>query len=199
VSFKPPAQSFAHLDDGHRQAVERAAELVRSFGHTVIETQVDYGRVMANSTLRYLAGVHDDAASMPRPQLLARTTRRAARLGGLVPASALRRARRAESTVAARMNRSFLEHDVDVVLTPLAAAPPRLADVADLGLLRSLLRSNVASWAVPWNVIGQPAASVFVGFDAAGLPMAAQLCGRRDDESTIIRLAHQIASVHHWT
>jgi amidase len=45
---------------------------------------------------------------------------------------------------------------------------------------------------MPWNVIGQPAATVPVGLDHAGLPLAVQLCGRPNDEVTLLRLAHQI-------
>src|SRR5215207_464474 len=81
----------------------------------------------------------------------------------------------------------------DVVLTPIAAdAPPLLRDLPADGLLGSLRASNHGAWAMPWNVIGQPAATVPVGLDRAGLPLAVQLCGRPHDEITLLRLAHQI-------
>lgn len=45
---------------------------------------------------------------------------------------------------------------------------------------------------MPWNVIGQPAATVPVGLEDAGLPLAVQLCGRPNDDITLLRFAHQI-------
>jgi amidase len=89
------------------------------------------------------------------------------------------------------VNRSF--ERADVVLTAIASGPPPLvADVVDHGLMRSLYHANAAAWAVPWNVIGQPAASVPVGADPDGLPLAVQLGGRPSDEVTLLRLAAQI-------
>jgi aspartyl-tRNA(Asn)/glutamyl-tRNA(Gln) amidotransferase subunit A len=39
------------------------------------------------------------------------------------------------------------------------------------------------------NLAGLPAVAVPCGFDAAGLPIGLQLCGRRFDESTLLRIA----------
>jgi len=61
---------------------------------------------------------------------------------------------------------------------------------------------NVAAAKVPWypifNAIGQPAASVPAGFDAAGLPLAVQLAGRPNDEATLLSLAAQIERERPW-
>lgn len=95
------------------------------------------------------------------------------------------------------MNRSF--DRADLVLTPMAGGPPpRLAELADLGLARSLYHANAAAWAAPWNAIGQPAASVPVGFDAQGLPLAVQLCGRPSDEATLLQVAAQLEEAQPW-
>jgi amidase len=95
------------------------------------------------------------------------------------------------------MNRIF--ERADVVMTPMTgSAPPVSSHVASHGLLRSLYHSNVAAWAAPWNAIGQPAASVPVGFDASGLPLAVQLCGRTDDEATLLCLAAQLEAAAPW-
>lgn len=197
VSFKPPRGSLSRLGAEHRTAVELTAELLRSLGHDVFEQEVDYGLVLGNVTVRYLEGVHHDVATMARPERLEPTTRRAASLGGHVSARRLRSARAQERAFADRINRSF--ERADVVLTPMVGgSPPAIADVAGRGLTRSLLRSNVSAWATPWNAIGQPAASVPAGFDAQGLPLAVQLCGRVDDEATILRVAAQLERSRPW-
>ena len=75
------------------------------------------------------------------------------------------------------MNRVF-DH-ADLVITPAAGGDaPKLSDVTDRGLVRSFVISNAMAWTSPWNVIGQPAASVPAGWSAHGLPLAVQLCAR---------------------
>lgn len=44
----------------------------------------------------------------------------------------------------------------------------------------------------PWNMTGQPAASVPVGFTACGLPVGVQIVGRMGEEATILRAASAI-------
>ena len=66
----------------------------------------------------------------------------------------------------------------------------------------SLRHSNVAAWAVPWNVIGQPAASIPAGFDTHGLPLSVQLCAPRRGQrrsSTWLPSSKQLGLGHHDT
>jgi amidase len=49
------------------------------------------------------------------------------------------------------------------------------------------------------NVTGQPAASVPVGLSSHGLPLAVQLVGRPDDETTLLSLASQIETECPWS
>lgn len=198
MSFKPPPGSFARLTDERRAAIERTGELLRSLGHEVFEHEVDYGLgAMWNASVRYITGLEQDVATMARPDRLQRNTRRLAAFGRRFPKGWLPSARRKERAIAASMNRSF--ERADLVLTPMAGGPPPITtDVAGHGLTRSLYRSNAAAWAVPWNVIGQPAASVPIGFDTDGLPLAVQLCGRAHDEATLLRVAAQLEAARPW-
>ena len=50
----------------------------------------------------------------------------------------------------------------------------------------------------PFNVTGQPSASVPAGFDALGLPTSVQLVGRIRDEATLLSLAGQIEQARPW-
>jgi len=198
VSYKPPPGSFAHLTAERRNTIEQTAELLRALGHHVFEQEVDYGlAAMWNVSVRYLDGLHRDVATMARPERLERNTRRLAGYAGRFPRSWPVRARARATAIAQRMNRSF--ERADVVMTPIAGGPPPLiAEVAGRGLVRSLLRSNAAAWAAPWNAIGNPAASVPTGFDRVGLPLAVQLCGRPNDEATLLRLAAQLEAARPW-
>jgi amidase len=164
----------------------------------VFEHEIDYPRsVLSNVSIRYIAGLGLDVATMPRRERLERNTLRLAALGNRLPDVLLARARTNESAIARRMNHSF--DRADVVITPMTAGPlPCITEVAHHGLARSLWHSNVAAWAAPWNAIGQPAASLPSGFDADGLPLAVQLCGRRSDEETLLRLAAQLETARPW-
>ena len=198
LSFNPPPGSMAKLSNASRRAVEDTADLLRSIGHDIIESEIDYTRLaMRNATIRYMAGVHQDAASLAHPVELARSTKRLARIGALIPQAMVDRSRRSEERISASINRIF--DDADIVLTPIAGSPPPLIDTtSDRGIIRSLLASNNGAWAMPWNVIGQPAASVPAGLDTNGLPVAVQLCGRRNDDATVLHLAEQIETARPW-
>ena len=60
------------------------------------------------------------------------------------------------------------------------------------------MRRPRSRYTAPWNLIGQPAASVPAGFDADGLPLAVQLCGRAGDEVTLLRVAAQLEEARPW-
>jgi amidase len=199
VSTKVPPGALARLGSDQRAAVETTAELLRSLGHDVAEREIDYGpTAWLNVTVRYLRGIHDDARGVEHPERLEPRTRAMARLGALVPAGQLARARDAEAAVAARVNAIF-DH-ADVVLTPGPTGQPfRVGQLHGRGALLTL---NAVVAKVPYygvfNATGQPAASVPAGFDAAGLPLAIQLVGRPGDEATLLSLAAQIEQARPW-
>jgi amidase len=199
VSTKLPPGALARLGAEQRDAVEATAELLRSLGHEVTQREIDYGpKAWPNLLARYLRGIHDDARGVEHPERLERRTKGMARLGGLVSAGQVAKARAAEASVAARINAIF--DDVDVVLTPGPTGPPfRVGQFHGRGALWTL---NAIAGRVPcygvFNATGQPAASVPAGFDAAGLPLAVQLVGRPGDEATLLSLAAQVEQARPW-
>jgi aspartyl-tRNA(Asn)/glutamyl-tRNA(Gln) amidotransferase subunit A len=50
----------------------------------------------------------------------------------------------------------------------------------------------------PFNMTGQPAASVPVGFTAAGLPVGLQIVGRRHDERTVLAASAALEAAAPW-
>ncbi len=199
VSMKPPPGTITKLGDEQRRAIEETADLLRGLGHEVVAREIDYPpTAFLNVVARYLRGIRDDADLQPHPELFERRTRNMARMGARISDAQLAKARAAEPAIAAQMNTVF-EH-ADVVLMPGAAGPPfRIGELQGRGALWTL---NAAAARVPWyglwNAIGQPAASVPAGFDAAGLPLAAHLGARPGDEVTLLRLAAQIEAARPW-
>lgn len=199
VSTKMPPGVVARLGAEQRRALESTAELLRSLGHEVFEREVDYGvGAIQNMMVRVLRGVHDEAAAAPHPERLEPRTRSLARIGGLIPRSRVAKVRAAEPALAARINAIF--DAADVVLLPGPSGPPfRIGELYGKGGLWSL---NASAARVPYygafNLIGQPAASIPAGFDAAGLPLAVQLAGRAHDEATLLALSAQIERARPW-
>jgi amidase len=197
VSTKPmlPVRPSAQA----RTAVESTAELLRSFGHEVRERDPRYGQLMPNMLPRYLAGVCDDAARTQEPERLEPRTRRFARLGKHMHGRALARSLRREGKVAARIGAIFTDHDV--LLTPVTAKPaPRADGWRGKGALATFDGSRpYVCYTAAWNYTGQPAAAVPAGFDHEGLPLAVQLVGRPNAETTLISLAAQLERARPWS
>jgi aspartyl-tRNA(Asn)/glutamyl-tRNA(Gln) amidotransferase subunit A len=88
----------------------------------------------------------------------------------------------------------------ELFLTPTIATPPYASGIFG--------PSDVAGEAVssplepffthPFNLSGQPAASVPVGFTESGLPVGLQIVGRRFAEKTILRASACFEAAHPW-
>jgi amidase len=106
--------------------------------------------------------------------------------------SALAWARRKESETVARLRPTF--DAFDVLLLPVTSEPPievgRWEGRGAIATINGML--PVIPWPWVFNQSGQPAASVPAGFTASGLPRAAMLVGRVNDEATLLALASQL-------
>ncbi|MBW3653076.1 MAG: amidase [Actinobacteria bacterium] len=197
LSHKIPLGSTARVSAEWRQAAQTTAELLRSLGHEVVEREPPIGPVGLNVVARYLAGIADEAQRLEHPERLERRTRGLARLGSAARPIAAR-ARHNEARDAARVNAIF--DDVDVVLGPtLARAPLPIGRYERRGASYTL--NAVLRW-VPfngvWNHLGNPAAAVPAGFDAAGLPLSVQLVGRPGSDAMLFSLSHQLEVARPW-
>jgi amidase len=180
------------------QAVEQTAELLRSLGHEVEHRDPDYGLLPLLFVPRWLRGIYDDAQRLPHPERLELRVRRLAAAGKLIGLDVVARARAAEPQFAARMGELF--RDFDVLLTPTIPTPPwPLLRLEGRGVVRATMgAADLTPFTVPWNVSGQPAASVPAGFTGDGLPLAVQLIGRPHDETTLLSLSGQLEGERPW-
>ena len=93
--------------------------------------------------------------------------------------------------------RAFFD-DFDLLLTP--ATPTAAFDVG-LNMPPHLSDRNIVSWVYytyPFNLTGQPAASIPAGFTREGLPVGLQLVGRINSEVDIFRAAAAFEAARPW-
>ncbi|HEX6054044.1 MAG TPA: amidase [Gemmatimonadaceae bacterium] len=144
-------------------------------------------------------------------------------LGRSYSAAAMARARRVLERATRAVGRWFADHEVDVLLTPTLTTPPfeigalqppahEMAAMRALGRLRAggvmklagaldKAAKRVFDWiACPpvFNITGQPAMSVPLAWNAAGLPIGMHFAGRFADEATLFRLASQLEAARPW-
>jgi amidase len=196
VSTKPiqPGPVAAEV----KGAVNETAELLLDLGHDVREQDPSWGLQLPAFLPRYLAGIRADALRMPHPERLERRTQRLVRWAALLDGRPLRRALAAEQKHARRLGALFDE--IDVLMTPtMARLPERAGRWQGMGAIRTINHiGRYVPFTTPWNLTGQPAASVPAGLAQDGLPLAVQLVGRPGDETTLISLAAQLESERPW-
>ncbi|MGH2955803.1 MAG: amidase [Solirubrobacterales bacterium] len=200
VTVKPPrAAAPPLLGEESRRVVEETAELLRSLGHEVEWRDPEWGGVGNQIPARYLGGIAEDVDETPDPSRLEPLTRGYGRLARVIaPGWARRRAVRLEGADRERIGRIFDDHDV--LLTPMTAGPPfEHGRFSKRGALRCLLgESRFYPYAVAFNHTGQPAAAVPAGRSSEDLPLAVQIVGRPNDESTLLSLAAQLEAERPW-
>jgi amidase len=201
LSWKVPPTITARVGRAQRAAVEEAGAVLRDLGHEVVRRDPDYPLwgVYGHALPRMLKGISDMAAELPNPGRLDGRTRTMIRIGGLISDRRMERVRASESELTQRITRIF--DDVDVVITPGAAAgPSRIGAYRRRGGIPTLaLVSARVPFQVLFNATGQPAAVVPWGFDEKGLPTSVQLVGRPFDEATLLSLSGQIEHTRPWS
>jgi Asp-tRNA(Asn)/Glu-tRNA(Gln) amidotransferase A subunit family amidase len=102
---------------------------------------------------------------------------------------------------AGRRVAAFLD-DVDLLLSPTMCIPPaRLGELSlSTGDLMKMLGRLMASTGFTqlFNISGNPAMSVPLHWNAAGLPIGVQFAGRFGDEATLFRLAAELERARPW-
>lgn len=98
-----------------------------------------------------------------------------------------------------RVGRFFQNYDA--LLTPALAAPPVPLGTIDTTKTLAEAASALAAFCpftTTFNVTGQPAASIPLGWTPEGLPLGVQIVTRFGDEATLFRLAAQLEAEEPW-
>jgi aspartyl-tRNA(Asn)/glutamyl-tRNA(Gln) amidotransferase subunit A len=88
----------------------------------------------------------------------------------------------------------------DLLMTPAVAVPAfpvgkRPDEIAGKKVSRLF---GAFPFTVPWNLTGQPAASIPCGFSSEGLPVGLQIIGKHEDEATVLKASAIFEQARPW-
>ncbi len=191
-----------------RTAVEAAAELCRSLGHTVSEGRPtfngqqfsdDFILLWAASAAEIVQMVQANAGDTPLDQILEPLTldlaQHAQSQGPAALEAAVRRLHEVEAQYAAFFG------DVDVLLTPVLSKPPLpLGEISptlgmEVGFARVL---DYVGFTPLQNAAGAPAMSVPLAWSQGGLPIGAHFSAAKGQERRLLELAYELEQAQPW-
>jgi amidase len=193
-------------------AVENAARLLESLGHTIetshpealddSDTAVCFFDVFNVSTVYELEAISQRIGREIRQDDVEPLTWASAEHGRTVSAS--RYVADLEMMHAwTRRVASWWESGFDLLLTPtLAEPPPLLGDLAGTNPdpVETWRRNGeVAAFTPLFNVTGQPAISLPLHWSAEGLPVGVQLVAAHNREDLLVRIAAQLEQAQPWS
>jgi len=207
IGFARTAPTGVPLHRDCVAAVEEAAALCVELGHSVEEASPLYDAAALERGFVDVFGAHIMAnigratgGALPAPDLVEPLTYALAERGRSLSAAAfigtLHGLHRESRRIAA-----FWEHR-DLWLTPTLAQPPLPIghfDIESRDAERWIAQLGAfLPFTYPFNVTGQPAASVPLHWNADGLPIGCQLVARAGDEATLFRLSAQLEAARPW-
>jgi len=209
-------------------AVERAAALCEKLGHVVDEDAPRIDRIALSKAFLVLVAAETAADIEGAAEAMRRTPKARDFEPGTWMLAQIGRKFRADELAAAvhRIRAAGRElaawfDQRDAFLTPTLASPPLRIGALDqkpaerlaLALLRAVpsgmamrkLLDQIAEQAFEFaaftplaNLTGQPAISVPLHWNEAGLPIGSHFFGRFGDEATLLRLASQLEQAQPW-
>jgi aspartyl-tRNA(Asn)/glutamyl-tRNA(Gln) amidotransferase subunit A len=112
-------------------------------------------------------------------------------VSGELKATDYARVLRAKQELTIKLGKFFQTYDL--LLTPTLPSPPLPIDFEDpIGFLKWV------NFTFPFNLTGQPAASIPAGWTDDGLPVGLQIVGRPFDEATVLRAAATFEAARPW-
>ncbi|MFX0140725.1 MAG: amidase [Candidatus Hodarchaeota archaeon] len=92
----------------------------------------------------------------------------------------------------------------DILITPTTPHPAFKIEMGERGTRFPIIKKkslNIISWmsyTYPFNMTGQPAASIPCGWTSQGLPVGMQIIGKQYDEKTILQVSKAFEEISPW-
>jgi aspartyl-tRNA(Asn)/glutamyl-tRNA(Gln) amidotransferase subunit A len=198
-----PTLGYAPVASNVLEKTERAAMAFRELGCDLEQVDPDLPDpanildvIWSGSLAGYFVGRLDAVGHLLDPGLLA-VVERAASLSAADMAHALQQRNAYHTGV-----RQFMDlQRFDLLLMPTLPVTAFTAglDEPDGWQRATLAPLDWTPFTYPFNLTGQPAATVPCGFDRSGLPIGLQIVGRWRDDSTVLRAAAAFEAAMPWT
>jgi Asp-tRNA(Asn)/Glu-tRNA(Gln) amidotransferase A subunit family amidase len=189
-------------------AVDAAAKLCESLGHTVEEAQPDLDGKALGAAMGRVIMTHAAVAMDARADALGRrlteddmeaVTWTMVQIGRATTAAELAQADAAFMAAAITMAR--FQETYDVLLSPTLAQPPAPLGVVSLDQTFKAYNSAIGAFSpltAIHNQTGQPSISLPLHWSAEGLPIGVQFAGRIGAEPLLLSLAAQLEQAQPW-
>jgi amidase len=204
IAFHPhPGVDRDACAPANRQAVDDTARLLESLGHAVEEAvPPGYAEDLVVQSSTIFAANHAAAAAMvPYPPLdtLDPWMRTLVEMGRLVNAVDYVKSLDELQAMSRRTVAFFDDGGYDLFVAPtVAAPPPMVGSMSNVGIERVMEFWALTPFTALWNTTGQPAMSLPLAMDEAGLPVGVQLVGRPADEALLVRVAAVLEAERPW-
>ncbi|MBT6829237.1 MAG: amidase, partial [Rhodospirillaceae bacterium] len=195
VAFSPDL-GYAEVDPEVAKLVAAAAKSFAALGAQV--EQVDPGFDNPQAIFRshwYAGAAHILRAMTPEQrELVDPGLRIVAEKGQALSMDAYMKGAMARSQLVVTMRRFHQKYDL--LLTPTMPTPAfSLGPDSPIGQ-NGEVWDDWSPFTYPFNLTGQPAATLPCGFTSGGLPVGLQIVGRNYDEVNVLRAAHAFETAH---
>jgi amidase len=193
---------FADVEPETLEAFESACATLRELGHSMEPVAVDLSKLMECTATVAIAGI--GSTEIADPELMDPITRGTWETGRAITASQYLTALNQMHNLSREIVQQLAPFDA--LITPTLTRP-----AMKLGTMPSRdpwktdkfgrRVHDIYTWTAfvfPFNATGQPAVSVPMGFNKAGLPLGLQIVGRTNDEMGIIAIAAQFEEARPW-
>jgi aspartyl-tRNA(Asn)/glutamyl-tRNA(Gln) amidotransferase subunit A len=177
------------------RAIEDALAVLKELGAEIREIDVgplqEYATVNRIILMSEAYAVHEQWLQ-ERPQDYGALARERLLAGAFYRAVDYVQALRRRAVLVRRLNDAL--RDLDVAVTASSMEPAcRIDDAAEFE------RTYPRQARAPFNLTGNPALALPIGFSAAGLPLAMQIVGKPFDEATVYRVGFAYEQATEWT
>jgi aspartyl-tRNA(Asn)/glutamyl-tRNA(Gln) amidotransferase subunit A len=176
-----------------RAALDAALDTFRTLGATVRPVELPplrrYEDVKKIIAMAELYAIHGPDLRK-RPELFGASLRYRIIAGGLIRAEDYIQAMRLRTELARAMQAAFA--DIDLIMLPSGEPAKTLQPQPHESLFTKI------GYTTAFNVGGNPALSLRMGFDAESMPFSLQIVGRLFDEATVLRAGDAYERVTPW-
>jgi len=177
-------------------AIDEACEVLRGLGAEVEDVQGASPFTAYNSCGRVILlaeayAIHEDDLKT-RPLDYGQLTMERIMLGGYITAADLVQAQRLRRELSQEVNSVFLKQ-YDALIAPSSMSPAPEIDATPTGF-----PLNWPMQTMPFNVTGNPAMSIPIGFSESGLPLSMQIVGRYFGEAAVFQVGEAYEAATQW-